>query len=172
MSVKAFLQGKWLGHPLHPAIVHVPTGLWPAALVFDLLSRAGVGGNAMVRTSFYCVLAGTLAALAAVPPGLADWSEIKPGRPARMLGIYHMVLNVVALLLFAASLLLRWRDALHADVIPIDPLVLTALGTAVLAVSGYLGGRMVFDQGVGVARFSKKKWRRLAEDGRANVPAE
>ena len=32
MSLKDLLQGKWLGHPLHPALVHVPTGLWPAAL--------------------------------------------------------------------------------------------------------------------------------------------
>ena len=28
--IKAFLQGKWLGHPLHPAMVHLPTGAWTA----------------------------------------------------------------------------------------------------------------------------------------------
>ena len=43
---------------------------------------------------------------------------------------------------------------------------------AVLFVSGYLGSRMVFDQGVGVARMSKKRWRALAVAGRANVPPE
>jgi hypothetical protein len=46
------------------------------------------------------------------------------------------------------------------------------MGTAVLVVSGYLGSRMVFDQGTGVARFSKKKWRAIALAGGANLPAE
>ena len=36
---KALLQGKWLGHPLHPALVHLPTGLFPAALLFDVIGR-------------------------------------------------------------------------------------------------------------------------------------
>jgi uncharacterized membrane protein len=52
MAVKDFFQGKWLGHPLHPAIVHVPTGLWPAALVFDLLSHLRGGSNVAVRLAF------------------------------------------------------------------------------------------------------------------------
>jgi hypothetical protein len=32
-------------------------------------------------------------------------------------------------------------------------------------VSGYLGGRMVFAYGVSVARLSKDKWRKIAEEG-------
>jgi uncharacterized membrane protein len=35
--IKSFLQGKWLGHPLHPALVHIPVGAWTAALIFDLI---------------------------------------------------------------------------------------------------------------------------------------
>jgi len=34
MGVKELLQGRWMNHPLHPALAHIPTGLWPAALVF------------------------------------------------------------------------------------------------------------------------------------------
>jgi hypothetical protein len=41
-----------------------------------------------------------------------------------------------------------------------------------LAVSGYLGGLMVYDHGISVARQSKAKWRQLAEAGRARVPEE
>jgi hypothetical protein len=32
-----FLKGKWLRHPLHPILVHVPMAIWPSALIFDLL---------------------------------------------------------------------------------------------------------------------------------------
>ena len=58
MSLKGILQGKWLGHPLHPALVHLPTGLWPAALIFDLVSRGGDGKNAAVRIAFGAIAVG------------------------------------------------------------------------------------------------------------------
>ncbi len=34
-----FLKGKWMEHPLHPIVVHVPMAMWPSALIFDLLSQ-------------------------------------------------------------------------------------------------------------------------------------
>jgi uncharacterized membrane protein len=46
-----FLKGKWLGHPLHPILVHIPMALWPASLIFDLLSGSATGGNVMVPTT-------------------------------------------------------------------------------------------------------------------------
>ena len=95
--LKNILQGKWLGHPLHPAIVHLPAGLWPAALLFDVLSCwMEWGGNPLVRTSFACIAGGLIAVTIAVPTGLSEWVEIKPGRPARRIGIYHLILNVIA----------------------------------------------------------------------------
>lgn len=170
--MKQFLQGSWLGHPLHPMLVHIPTALWPAALAFDLLTRFDVGGNPMVRASFYAILVGLIAAAAAVPTGLADWWEIKPDRPARKIGIYHMALNGVVAAIFLINLLLRLDRRNEAEAVTTGPLLLSAAGVALLAVSGYLGGRMVFDYGIAVARHSKGKWRRIAEAGGARVPAQ
>src|SRR4051812_17760386 len=166
--LKHILQGRWLGHPLHPALVHLPTGLWPAALLFDVLSRAGIGGLATPRASFACIAAGLLAAFVAIPTGLADWSDIKPGRPARRLGVYHMGLNLIVTALFVVNLLLRW----HHFAVPtsVVQLTLTLVGVLILFVSGYLGGRLAFEHGIGVARMSKDKWRRIAEAGHANLP--
>src|SRR5205823_1676683 len=98
-----FLKGTWLGHPLHPILVHVPMAMWPGALIFDLLSQWGIGGNAVVRLSFYAIVFGLIASL---------------------------------------------------------------IGSA------YLGGRMVYEYGINVARMSKKKWRQIAEAGGANLPPE
>jgi hypothetical protein len=50
------------------------------------------------------------------------------------------------------------------------PLSLSVVGTLILVVSGYLGGRMVYHYGIGIARLSKGRWRRVAERGGANVP--
>jgi|SRR5688572_4359751 len=170
--IKDFLQGKWLGHPLHPALVHVPTGLFPAATVFDLIAVYGGGGNAAVRCAFWCVAVGVVGAVAAAPTGLADWWEIKRGKPAYKLGLIHMTLNVGVLVLMAVSLWLRWRQQPGVISSPPTAIVLALLGNAVLLVSGYLGGRMVFDKGIGVARMSKKKWEKLARAGHARLPVE
>ena len=172
MSLKDILQGKWFGHPLHPALVHVPTGLFPAALIFDLVSRSGGGSNVAVRISFAAIAVGVVAALAAAPTGLADWWEIKPQKPAHKLGLWHMVLNIAVLLVMIASFVIRWRDGLDARMVSIPALSLCAVANIVLAASGYLGGRMVYDHGVSVARMSKKYWRRIALEGKAKLPPE
>ena len=175
--LKHLLQGKWLGHPLHPALVHVPTGLFPAALLFDLMSLSNNAPDAFGRCAFWCIAVGLIGAVLAAPAGLADWWEIKSGKPARRLGLIHMTMNVAVLVLMAVSLYLRWRDpndrpgdgiaglATHA-------LVLNVIANVVLLISGYLGGRMVFDEGVGVARFSKQKWEKVARAGHARLPVE
>ena len=171
MSFKSVLQGKWLGHPLHPAIVHLPTGLWPAALVFDLMSRTGGGNVVALHTATHCILLGLLAALLAIPTGLADFAEIKRGKPAWKLAIVHLSLNAIVFVLFGINLAMR-INAPEARAVTMPQLALTIVAVALLFVSGYIGGRMVFDRGVSVARMSKQKWRRIAEQGKANVPQE
>jgi uncharacterized membrane protein len=166
-----FLKGKWLGHPLHPILAHVPMAMWPGALIFDLLSRSETGGNAMVRLSFYAIIFGLAAALLAAPTGLVEWSGIKKENPAWKIGLYHMTLNLVVTLLFALNLALRWQTFREASQVDRIPLLLSAIGTLILIGSAYLGGRMAYEYGISVARMSKKEWRKLAEAGGANLPS-
>jgi uncharacterized membrane protein len=168
----AFLKGKWLGHPLHPIVVHVPMAMWPGALIFDLLSQWEIGGNAMVRLSFYAIIFGLAASLLAIPTGLVDWTGIKKEKPAWKIGLYHMGLNLSVALLFAINLGLRVQTFRHDTKVAGAPLLLSAIGTALLIGAAYLGGMMVYQYGISVARMSKKKWRKIAEAGGANVPPE
>jgi len=167
-----FLKGKWLGHPLHPILVHVPMAMWPGALIFDLLSKWQIGGNAMVRLSFYAIVFGLLASLLAVPAGVMDWSGIKKEKPAWKIGLYHMILNLLVVLLFAINLGLRVQTFREATTVAGAPLLLSILGTALLIGSAYLGGMMTYTYGISVARMSKANWRKIAEAGGANVPPE
>ena len=167
-----FLKGKWLGHPLHPILVHIPMAMWPSALVFDVLSQRQIGGNAIVRLSFYAIAFGLAAALLAAPTGLVDWSGIKKEKPAWKIGLYHLSLNLVAVVLFGVNLFLRWPTFREATEVDRIPFLLSAIGTLILIGSAYLGGRMVYEYGISVARMSKKQWRKIAEAGGANLPAE
>jgi uncharacterized membrane protein len=163
--MKDFLQGKWLGHPVHPALVHIPTALLPAAFVFDLHSYFGLAPQVFFQVSFYAIAAGLLVALLAVPFGLADWWDIRKDKPAWSLGVFHMTGNMAASVIWALNLGLRIPILTDAERTTGYLLALSAAGTLALLVSGYLGGRMVFAYGVSVARLSKDKWRKIAEEG-------
>jgi uncharacterized membrane protein len=166
-----FLQGKWLKHPLHPALVHIPMALWPAAWIFDLISQFQAD-NIFVQLAFYAGLLGLLVALFAIPTGIADWMDIGREKPAWKLGLYHMVLNGIVSILWAINLGLRAGSAQTATSVPLGLIALSGLATVLLLVSGYLGGRMVYAYGISVARLSKNKWRKIAEQGGAAVPPE
>jgi uncharacterized membrane protein len=171
-AIKGLLQGRWLGHPLHPALVHLPTALWPAALLFDLVSRTGLGGGAPFQIAYYAILVGVVVALVAALAGLADWADIKPDKPARKIGLVHMVLNLTVAGLFALNLVLRARLPATTEAVPLPLIALTLVADLILLVSGYLGGRMVYNHGISVARLSKDRLRARARAAGANVPAE
>lgn len=170
MKPVEILQGKWLGHPVHPAVVHLPLALWIGAALLDVLVLLDIQVVTLSRLAFYAVLLGLLGALVAIPTGIADWLPIKSGKPARRLGRTHMVLNLVATGLFAANFLLR-LNALEAPRPVTLPIAATSLlGAAVIAFSGYLGSLLVFEHGISVARLSKGRWREEAIRGGSNVP--
>lgn len=167
MKLLDILQGKWLGHPLHPAIVHVPLGGWIAACAIDVSGWLGWSGPGPARLALYFVVAGLLTALLAIPPGIADWVEIKKEKPAWKLGLYHMALNLLAALVWAVNCGLR----LGSDEYATTPVLMSSLlGTLLVVVSGYLGSLMVFDHGIAIARQSKKELREGAVRGGARVP--
>jgi uncharacterized membrane protein len=166
-----FLQGKWLKHPLHPALVHIPTALWPVAWGFDLLSQFRTD-NTFGQLAFFAGLLGWIVALPAIPTGFADWTDIQREKPAWKLGLYHMVLNVLVIILWSFNLWLRVETLQSAASVAPGLVWLSTLATILLIISGYLGGRMIYDHGINVARLSKKKWRKTAEQGGAAVPPE
>jgi uncharacterized membrane protein len=172
MKLLDILQGKWLGHPLHPAIVHVPVGLWPMATLIDLVIFFGAGGDTLARLSFYAVVVGLAAALLAVPTGLADWAPIKKEKPAWKLGLYHLVLNLAAAACWVINAVLRYQAFGQPEVMTGPILATSVAGTLLVLIGGYLGSRLVFAYGVSVARQSKKKWRAIAVAGGAKLPEE
>lgn len=98
-TIRDFLHGVWLGHPLHPALTDVPIGAWTAGVLFDLVGLEE-GADALFAM-------GSLGAIPTALAGTADWLEItdKP----RRIGFVHAVLNVAGLSLIVLSLGARAR---------------------------------------------------------------
>lgn len=170
--LQSFFLGKWLGHPLHPALVHIPIALLPGSWIFDVLSLLGFG-NAFVQISFWCLFAGLMVALLlVVPAGLAEWSQIKREKNAWHLTLYHMIANSISMALYMASLILRIETLHEASLVPVIPFALSSVATATMFLGVYVGGRIVYDNGIGVARTSKKQLQKQAQDGHANLAQE
>lgn len=143
---RTFLNGTWLGHPLHPAITDIPIGAWLLTAILDIVWLAAPSTNAWAaRGAEATALVGILAALAAAVTGLADWSDTYGGE--RTVGLYHAGLNTLALVLYVISLVLRLGIGTGESVVAA---VLGFIALATVLVAAYLGGDMVFGKGTGV----------------------
>lgn len=152
--LRDILQGKPLRHPLHPLLVHLPIGFFTLTLVVDLVSHA-FPGHGFVRAAFYSLVAGVVTALLAAVPGFVDYTGIREDHPARRTATAHMMLNLLMVGTYAASLGLRWRY-LDVPSTPTVPLLVSVGGFVILSISGYLGGRLVYDDGISVGRHRRK----------------
>jgi uncharacterized membrane protein len=146
----SLLAGPY-GHPLHPVLVTVPIGAWVASFVFDLASRFSDEPVVFAKGAWWLICLGLVGALAAAMLGFLDLFAIPSGTRAFRIGLVHMALNLTVVVVFAGSLLPR-RDRLEQpDGVPVGLIALSAVALGVLAVSGWLGGKLAYRYGVRVA---------------------
>jgi uncharacterized membrane protein len=135
-----------LGHPIHPMLVVFPLGLLVTSLIFDFL-RLGTGNGTWSLVAEYLIGAGVIGGLIAAVPGLIDWLSIPAGTRAKAIGAWHGIGNVIVVVLFAVSWLMR-RPAPEAPAA--GAIVLSCVAVCIGAVTGWLGGELVDRLGIGV----------------------
>jgi uncharacterized membrane protein len=138
------------GHPFHPLLVTVPIGTWVAALVFDIISRAGDDGVVYAKGAYWLIGIGIVGALVAAVFGFLDLLAIPTRTRAFKTGLTHMALNLAVVAAFAVGFALRHSHLSDADGTPVGLIVLAAVALGVLAVSGWLGGRLTYRYGIRV----------------------
>jgi nitrite reductase/ring-hydroxylating ferredoxin subunit/uncharacterized membrane protein len=140
-QIKNFLNGVWLGHPLHPMLTDVPVGSWTCTLVLDTL--ASVTDNDALETAADITLATGLAAAAgAAVTGMTDWTDTYGME--RKLGLLHGVTMVSSVLAYSCALIARLTGSRTAGV------ALANTGYALMSAGAYLGGDQVYDLGYAV----------------------
>jgi uncharacterized membrane protein len=135
-----------MGHPIHQMLIVFPLGLLGMSVVFDLVY---FGTDAMVFSvvAYWMMVAGIVGGLLAAPFGFIDWSAIPSGTRAKRVGAMHGIGNVIVLLLFVGSTLLR--DGAEAPP-PASAYVCSFLGVLLSLVTAWMGGELVDRMGVGV----------------------
>jgi len=134
------------GHPIHPMLVTIPIGLWIFSLVADLVALRSDSSQTWAIVALYALVGGIVGALAAALPGLVDLLSLKD-RAIKKTALVHMGINLTVVALYVVNASLRW-DAPAAGGLP---LALSVVAVCMLAVSGWLGGKMVYLAGVGVS---------------------
>jgi uncharacterized membrane protein len=136
------------GHPLHPALVHFPIGLWLAAVLWDLVGWWRSTEALWSQMSYGCLALGLAAALPAIATGLLEFFSMRSDHPAIDTATAHMMAMAGAAALFGASWVVRAKTGIATAPDGVA-LSLTFVGAAVLAVGGWLGGTLVYRHGVG-----------------------
>ncbi len=149
--LKDFLNGTWLGHPLHAAATDIPIGSLLLTVILDLLNQPAAADVALVATILFM--------LAAAVTGAADYADTDG--TARVRATTHSTLMVVALLLLLISLVLRAGAPADRTI----PIALSLIGFLIVTAGAYIGGDVVYIFGNMVSRHAFRgagtKWIKL-----------
>lgn len=135
-----------LGHPVHQLLIVLPLGLLAGAMVFDTAHLITHQAR-WAEMACWMIGLGVATGLLAAVFGVIDWLAIPSGTRAKAIGAVHAFVNVVALVLFAVSFMLRYRSPNEAT---LAAHVIAFVALAAILVGGWFGGELVNRLGVGV----------------------
>ena len=135
------------GHPFHPMLIPFPIAFLIGTFVSDIVYHF-TGDLFWPRVSFWLLVAALVMAAFAAGAGFIDFLGDRLIRAAST-AWFHMIGNVTAVVLSLVNLWLRYRDGEAADYPTVMWISLVVV--LILAVTGWLGGELVFKHLVGVA---------------------
>lgn len=142
-KVKDMLNGVWLGHPVHPAIVTIPLGAWTATQVLDLAWLLNED-DGIARSADITLWLGLAGATGAALTGASNW--VDTDGPERRTGIWHALLNSGVTVLNIGSAIMRVTGQRKTAI------TLSSLGLTISLYSAYLGGELAYSSAIGVNR--------------------
>jgi uncharacterized membrane protein len=143
---------KLAGHPVHPMLIAFPVAFYTATVVCYLVYNSNQD-LFWFKVAYVANIAGVVMAVVAALPGFIDWLNIPSGKKAKRTGMFHMVSNVVALLLFAICFFLqkdKWDETAPAVG---SAVILSIAGLILTLVAGFLGWTLVQKHHVGVDEY-------------------
>ena len=139
-------RAKLFGHPIHPMLIPFPLGLLVTSFIFDIIYLI-TDNEGFSVAAFWMIAAGVIGGLAAAVFGTIDFSRVPDGTRAHSVGVWHAVLSVSMVVLFAVSWLLRLGEPAEPGIFPI---ILSLVGAVLAGLTGWFGGELVDRLGVGV----------------------
>jgi nitrite reductase/ring-hydroxylating ferredoxin subunit/uncharacterized membrane protein len=140
-GVRDFLDGRWLGHPLHAVLTDVPIGILFLVIVLDVLGQP-VAADITLGVGILTLIAAALA-------GFADYSDTDG--TARDRATLHASLMLTATVVYLVSLAIRLAGGPDGSARSVA-VVVSVLAFLVLTAGAYVGGDVVYVFGNMVSR--------------------
>ncbi len=165
-------KAHFLGHPIHAMLIAFPIAFSTAAPLADLVGLLGEWPRLWI-VGGYASIAAVVTGLAAGVPGFIDYLYVVPPQSsAKTRATYHMIVNLVALGIMAASWAFRDWESFQPSWLAVA-LEFGAIGF--MTVGGWMGGTLVYRNQIGVDhRYAEAgKWREKSvevdADGMATI---
>ncbi len=134
------------GHPIHPMVVPIAIGGFILSFVFDIVCLATGNLDPWAAVAYYTMIGGIVGALFAAVFGFIDMLSL-PAGTTKKVALTHMGLNLTVVALFVWNAWMRHAEPQSLTL----PMALSFVALALLVASGWLGGKMVYEAGVGVS---------------------
>jgi len=132
-------------HPIHPMLIPFPIVCFIGTLVTDIAYARNPDPGWATASHWLLAVGLVMAALAAVA-GLTDY--LGDERIRRLTdALKHMLANVTAVVLEVVNLVLRLKND---DFIASTGVWISLVVVLILLYSGWMGGKLVFEHGIGV----------------------
>ncbi len=147
--IKQLLNGRLFGHPVHPMLVHFPTALFSAGLIFDV---GGVVLNEpyLYPASLYVIILGLGFGILAVVFGLIDYVKLVEDPKLFRKVSWHAGIQFVVLMGF--GIIAGIKIQTYPDLMAPSPsqIAFTGIMTGLMLFANYLGGDLVFTHRIGI----------------------
>jgi uncharacterized membrane protein len=160
----SYLVRGFPGHPLHPPLTDAAIGAYTAAVVLGCLGAVGVAEEALGQAWWIVLLVGLGFGGLAALTGLVDWLTITWGTPLWRTATFHMLVMLVATLLFVLAAVIGY-GAYEDSEVGAGALALALVGYAFLTLGGWLGGTIVFFHGMRVLNLAEEPAGRAVTPG-------
>lgn len=139
--------------PLHPRVVHFPVALLATGGLIALAYLLGWRREGLSSVVWVTLFLGWISLFAAILTGLIDQNRAGQVEGAAAILNPHIAAGFALLVVYGLVLYERLRSpqALDDRRLRWRLLALLLLGIALLLIEGWLGGRLVYDLGVGVS---------------------
>jgi len=133
------------GHPIHPMLVPIAIGCFIFSFASDIICLASGQADPWNMLAYYTMVGGIIGALCAAVFGFADMLSLPAGY-TKGVALKHMSINLLVVVIYVVNAYMRHGNPQSLKL----PMILSLVTILLLLVSGWLGGKMVYEAGVGV----------------------
>jgi uncharacterized membrane protein len=140
---------RFLGHPVHPMLVHFPIVLWSIAVIAYVANAVGVI-EASDKIAEFSNGAGLVMALLAMLAGGLELRIIDSRSEEMRVATTHMMLMATVWVCFTAALMMQVSAGVDRSISQLVAAACAVAGFLFMIVGAWFGGRLVYDFRVAV----------------------